>query len=68
MRGKVTGFKTLLRYLLNIDGDACHHAHNAVGVFCWAFRGSIEFLCNNMRTELTFSTDLRDFVNKVSIS
>lgn len=68
MRGKVAGFETLLRekipHLLDIDGDACHHAHNAAGVFCRAFGGTIESLCKDMRTELTFSTDLRDYVNR----
>ena len=47
------------------DDDACHDAHNAAEVFCRAFRGTIEFLCNNMKRELTFSTDLQDFAKRV---
>ena len=46
MRGKRGGFETLVRneasHLLDIDGDMCHHIHNASKVFCKYFDGIIE--------------------------
>ena len=38
MRGKIAGLESLLRkeapHLLDIDGDTCHHVHNASKIFC----------------------------------
>ena len=44
--GKISGFETLLGqlvpYLLDIDGDVCHHAHNASGAFLKPFKQNVE--------------------------
>ena len=46
MRGKKSGLETKLREkqpnLLDIDGDICHHIHNAVKNFCSPFDDFVE--------------------------
>ena len=48
MRGKKGGFETLVRekapHLLDIDGDVCHHDHNAAGKFLQPFGSVVECL------------------------
>ena len=66
MRGKKGGFETLLRnrisHLLDVDGDVCHHAHNAAGKFLKPFGRVIEKLCTDLHTECKFSTDIRGYL------
>ena len=49
MRGSKSGLETRLRqekasHLLDIDGDTCHHIHNATKVMCNPFDGHLERL------------------------
>ena len=48
MREKIAGFESLLRkeapHLLNIDGDTCHHVHNASKKILSPFNKHIEQL------------------------
>ena len=66
MRGKKAGYETLLRkeipHLLDVDGDVCHHAHNAAGKFVLPFGKVIEKLCTDLHTEAKFSTDIRGYL------
>lgn len=69
MRGKVAGFETLLRkevpHLLNIDGDTCHHAHNSVKKFISPFKKYIEQLLTDIRTDMLWSTDIRQYLAEI---
>ncbi|XP_072175737.1 uncharacterized protein [Diadema setosum] len=52
VRGKKSGFETRLRdvapHLLNIDGDICHHTHNAVKNFGGFFNNHVEYLADDL--------------------
>ncbi|XP_041468120.1 uncharacterized protein LOC121418364 [Lytechinus variegatus] len=69
MRGKKGGFETLVRneasHLLDIDGDTCHHIHNASKLFCKYFDGIIEGLTDDWHTDAKFSTDLREYLREI---
>ncbi len=69
MRGKKGGFETLVRqkapHLLDIDGDVCHHVHNASKVFCSHFNRIVECLCGDLHTEFKYSTDLRSYLQEI---
>ena len=69
MRGKISGFETLLRqaipHLLDIDGDICHHTHNSVKKFLSPFEKYIESLVTDVRTDAQWSTDLRDYLSEI---
>ena len=69
MRGKVRGFETLLRkevpHLLNIHGDICHQAHNAVKKFPFPFGKYIEQFFSDIRADTQWSPDLRQYLTKI---
>ena len=53
MRGSKGGLETLIRqnkapHLLDIDGDSCHHAHNAAKSFCAPFEKYVEELLTSL--------------------
>lgn len=64
MRGSKHGLETLIRGrvpgLLDIDGDTCHHAHNAAKAFCKPFGGVAEALMSDLHTDFKWSADLKD--------
>ena len=50
--------------LMNIDGDACHHLHNAVGKFCKVFNLHAENLFNNLHVHFnTFTIQMSHLKN-----
>ena len=61
MRGKKSCFETLLRssaaHLVDIDGDTCHHIHNAARKFCSNFESQVEKLCDNLLIDTKYSSD-----------
>jgi hypothetical protein len=61
MWGKKSGFETRLRqaapHLLFIDGDVCHHIHNAVKEFCSHFDKIVEGLLYDLYTDFKWSAD-----------
>ena len=69
MRGKKSGFETLLRneapHLLDIDGDICHHTHNSVKAFLNPFNSYIEKLLTDLRTDMKWSPDLRSYLAEI---
>jgi hypothetical protein len=69
MRGKVSGFETRLReaapHLLDIDGDICHHIHNAVQKFCGNFNRIAEGLLDDLHTDSKWSPDIREALREV---
>nr|XP_047140460.1 uncharacterized protein LOC124815724 [Hydra vulgaris] len=69
MRGKKTGFETLLRlhvpHLLDIDGDMCHHMHNTVKRFLAPFEKYIEYFCKDVHNDLKWSPDIRNYLSEI---
>ena len=70
MRGKKAGLETLIRtdrapHLLNIDGDICHHIHNATGVFCKPFKRWLEDLMAAIFHDFYWSTELREALKNI---
>ena len=63
MRGKKSGLEKRLRdkapHLLDIDGDLCHHHHNAVKKFCDPFCKYIEKLWGDLHRDLVYSPDIK---------
>ncbi|GBO16601.1 hypothetical protein AVEN_5364-1, partial [Araneus ventricosus] len=63
MRGKKSGLESRLRekcpHLLDIDGDSCHHAHNAAKLFCKPFGLHLESLFTDIHNDFKWSPDLR---------
>lgn len=64
MRGSKTGLETRIkRYcpnLLDIDGDSCHHVHNAAKKFSEAFGGNLERLFSDLQVDHQWSPDQVD--------
>ena len=52
-------------HLLDIDGDVCHHIHNASKMFCKHFNHDVEQLVDDFHTEYKYSTDLRQWLQQV---
>lgn len=69
MRGKKYGLETRVRtqcpHLLDIDGDSCHHAHNAAKQFCKPFSKNLENLISDIHNDLKWSPDLRAVLNLI---
>ena len=61
MRDKTGGLETLLReiaQLLDIDGDLCHHVHNAIRKFSDPFDKYIERYLDDIHTDMQYSVDI----------
>ncbi|XP_077418071.1 uncharacterized protein LOC144049225 [Vanacampus margaritifer] len=70
MRGSKSGVETRLRegpapHLLDIDGDTCHHIHNASKHFCKPFKYEIEGLHNDLFNDFKWSTDLKEVLQEI---
>ena len=69
MRGKITGFELLVRkeapHLLNTNGDTCHRIHNTSKNFLSTFNKHIEQLLTDLRTDMEWSTDLREYLKEI---
>lgn len=62
MRGSKTGLETRIRLsycpaLLDVDGDSCHHIHNAAKVFVEPFANHLEGLFMDLHTDHQWSPD-----------
>lgn len=72
MRGSKTGLETRIRrekapHLLVIDGDVCHHGHNAAKAFCKPFNNFIEQLYIDLSNDFKWSADLRDLFQEICL-
>lgn len=69
MRGKKAGVEAKLKekcsHLLDIDGDSCHHAHNAAKQFCKPFNGYLESLFQDIFNDFKWSPDLRAALKEI---
>lgn len=62
MRGSKMGLETRVRQnhcpnLLDVDGDSCHHIHNAAKVFAAPFSNYLELLFNDLHADHQWATD-----------
>lgn len=72
MRGSKTGLETRIRrekapHLLDIDGDVCHHVHNAAKAFCKPFNNFIEQLYIDLFNDFKWSADLRELFQEICL-
>lgn len=70
MRGSKSGLETRLRtqkahHLLDIDGDACHHIHNASKKIDTPFDNWVEQLFLDLYNHFKWSTDLRSWLKEI---
>jgi hypothetical protein len=61
MRGEKAGLEALIRsrrapHLLDVDGDTCHHAHNAAKAFSAPFGRHVERLLADLHTDFKWSS------------
>lgn len=71
MRGSKNGLEVRIRnelapHLLDIDGDVCHHIHNASKKLCGPFSNWLESLFTDLHNDLKWSPDLREFLAEIS--
>ncbi|KAM9386326.1 uncharacterized protein KZ484_007857 [Pholidichthys leucotaenia] len=64
MRGSKNGLEVKIRkekapQLLDINGDSCHHVHNACRKFCEPFDGLVETLATDLHNDVKWSADLK---------
>eukprot|EP00745_Piridium_sociabile_P030649 TRINITY_DN50875_c0_g1_i4.p1 TRINITY_DN50875_c0_g1~~TRINITY_DN50875_c0_g1_i4.p1 ORF type:complete len:932 (+),score=185.05 TRINITY_DN50875_c0_g1_i4:61-2856(+) len=66
MRGSKAGVEVKIRdkapHLLDIDGDSCHHAHNAAKKFCAEFDGKVERLLTDVHTDFKWCADHKEIL------
>lgn len=55
-------------HLLDIDGDSCHHIHNASKKFCKPFAYWVEALHTSLFNDVKWSTDIRDYLKQICFS
>ena len=70
MRGSKQGLETRIRrdlapHLLDVDGDECHHVHNASKRLCGPFDQWTEKLANDLHNDHKWSVDLREWLADV---
>lgn len=62
MRGSKSGLETRIRQkhcptLLDVDGDSCHHVHNAAKTFAAPFSNFLEALFTDIHTDNQWASD-----------
>ncbi|CAL8275198.1 unnamed protein product [Boreogadus saida] len=70
MRGSKTGLETSVRHnhcpeLLDIDGDSCHHIHNASKRFSSPFNGHLEQLFSDLHVDPKWASDQRAYLQEI---
>ena len=53
--------------MLDIDGDSCHHAHNACKQFYKQFNNEVEQLLRYIFTDFKWSADLREILEEMCL-
>lgn len=69
MRGVKSGVEVRIRevapHLIDIDGDTCHHAHNAAKTFCKTF--TVHLLFINIFNDFKWSADFREILQELCL-
>ena len=68
--GKKSGVETRIRsekapHLLDIDGDSCHHIHNACKKFCSPIDKYLEGLFTDIQNDFKWCSDQKDLFSKI---
>ncbi|KAL2102116.1 hypothetical protein ACEWY4_001284 [Coilia grayii] len=71
MRGSKTGLETRIQQycpnLLDVDGDSCHHVHNAAKKFSEAFDGNLERLFSDLQVDHQWSPDQVMYLKEIAM-
>lgn len=72
MRGSKMGLETRVRQnhcpgLLDVDGDSCHHIHNAARVFTAPFNQHLEKLFSDLHTDHQWATDQLAYLKEICL-
>ena len=72
MRGSKSGLETRIRtekapHLLDVDGDTCHHIHNACKAFCKPFKSFVELFFNDLFNDFKWSPDIREMFQEICL-
>lgn len=70
MRGSKAGLETRIRcekapHLLDVDGDSCHHIHNACKKFCIPFSMWLESLFKDIYNDIKWSADIKTCLGEI---
>lgn len=70
MRGSKNGLEKKIRdrrapHLLDIDGDSCHHLHNASKKLCCPFEHWVESFLSDLHTDHKWSADMKDGLREI---
>ncbi|KAJ8346614.1 hypothetical protein SKAU_G00280150 [Synaphobranchus kaupii] len=70
MRGSKTGLETRVRQnhcptLLGVDGDSCHHIHNAAKVFAAPFSSHLERLFSDLHADHQWASDQLTYLREI---
>ncbi|KAI0224220.1 hypothetical protein LSAT2_024763, partial [Lamellibrachia satsuma] len=70
VRGSKSGVETSIRIskapqLLDVDGDSCHHMHNACKQFCKPFENWTEHLQSDIHNDVKWSPHLRQYLEEI---
>ncbi|KAJ8315731.1 hypothetical protein KUTeg_007881 [Tegillarca granosa] len=69
MRSSKSGLEKILRdkatHMLDIDGDSCHHIHNATKKFCDPFNYWVEGLHTDLHNDFRWSQDLQEGLEEI---
>ena len=73
MRGRKSGVETRIRsenapHLIDIDGDTCHHVHNACKALTKPFGKFVEQLATDIHNDVKWSADLKDYMSDMASS
>ncbi|KAL6473249.1 hypothetical protein MHYP_G00194370 [Metynnis hypsauchen] len=71
MRGSKTGLETRIQQhcpnLLDVDGDSCHHIHNAAKKFSEGFDGYLERVFSDLQVDHQWSPDQVMYLKEVAM-
>ncbi len=51
--------------MADVDGDVCHHVHNAAKTFCQPFKGWVEMLLMDVHNDMKWSADIREYLGEI---
>ncbi|KAJ4940452.1 hypothetical protein JOQ06_026755 [Pogonophryne albipinna] len=71
MRGSKSGLETRIRQnhcktLLDVDGDSCHHVHNAAKKFAQPFENYLEQLFTDLHTDHLWASDQIMYLKEIA--
>lgn len=73
MHGSKNGLETRIRterasQMLDVDGDSCHHIHNACKQLCQPFDHWVEYMHSDIHNNLKWSPDLCQYFEEICLT